>query len=227
MLITRAPARMISMMAVASSSGAALSVCRLARIVSPKIGRRRSVQLGQIAGAGEPLLACSIPATKVPWVHAPLSVSAQAAVGLPDISRIFSLARSGWFTATGPSIKPIQISFLPLLFSIKGVRFTKPKAPMGFCDVPRGGDIGPSGADACIIDLEIRREKSYFVYSLGDHLSREFCSADQGIVLWARPKAHRLFGIWFCIRRVELELQCLVLRPYRSNLRTSISPLSW
>jgi hypothetical protein len=90
-----------------------------------KMGRTSSVHPGQIAGAGEPLLALKMPAVKLPWVQAALPEWAHPARGSPAASLTLSAARSGWFAAMGPSINPIAISPLPLLSSISGARLTK------------------------------------------------------------------------------------------------------
>ena len=47
------------------------------------------------------------------------------AVGLSGIGLMFSLAKSGWSTATGPSMSPTTISGLPLVRSRSAVRRTK------------------------------------------------------------------------------------------------------
>jgi hypothetical protein len=52
--------------AAASSSGVALGMCSRPELVSAKIGRIRRLQLGQMAGAGDPRLADRIPAINVP-----------------------------------------------------------------------------------------------------------------------------------------------------------------
>ena len=108
-LMTRAPASTLSIMASASSSGVALGICPLPLAVSAKIGRNSSVQPGHIAGATEPRRAESMPATNVPCVHATLSARLHAPFGFPGISRMIEPARSGWSSATGPSIKATVI----------------------------------------------------------------------------------------------------------------------
>jgi len=60
------------MIAAASSWGVALGINSLSGVVSAKMGRTSKVQLGQIAGAAEVLLAHKMPATKVPCVQAAL-----------------------------------------------------------------------------------------------------------------------------------------------------------
>jgi hypothetical protein len=65
-LITRAFARTVSIIAAASSSAVALGVSVFPDEASAKIGRTSKVQLGQMAGAWEPLFAAMIPATNVP-----------------------------------------------------------------------------------------------------------------------------------------------------------------
>ena len=92
---------------------------------SPKIGCTSNVQSGAIPGAPLPLFACRIPATSVPCVQALPPVRAQLPGRLPGISRMFELGRSGWFTATGPSIRPIFTSALPRVRSINSFRCTR------------------------------------------------------------------------------------------------------
>jgi len=89
-------------------------------LASAKIGRTNKVQPGQIAGADEPRLAHKMPATNVPCVQAKLSARWQAPPSRPGISRIVVLERSAWSVMTGPSIRPIVISGLPLLSFISG-----------------------------------------------------------------------------------------------------------
>ena len=81
--MTFAPAPITSVMAVASSSGVALGICALAAGVSVKIGRTRRVQSGQMAGAEEPRLAQSMPATNVPCMQATLFASEHDALCCP------------------------------------------------------------------------------------------------------------------------------------------------
>jgi len=131
-LMMRAPASIQSVTAPASSSGVALGICAFADISSANMGRTNRVQFGQIAGARELRLAQRIPATKVPCIQAALPAEEQALESFPGISRIFSLASSGWFMATGPSINPMVISDLPEDDSISGVSFTNSKGPVVF-----------------------------------------------------------------------------------------------
>jgi hypothetical protein len=118
---------MHSIIAVASSSGVALGIRPFPDVVSAKMGRTSRTQLGQIAGATEPLFAHRIPATKVPCMQAALLVCVHLPPNPPGISRIFAPARSGWSMATGPSINPTFISGLPLVSSINAVSLTKSK----------------------------------------------------------------------------------------------------
>src|SRR5215213_8843103 len=108
-LSTRAPAFMHSTIAPASSLGVALGIAPFCAALSLKMGRINSVHPGQIAGAGEALLALKIPAVKVPWMQAALLEWVHPEPGRPPIPLTLSDARSGWFMATGPSIKPITI----------------------------------------------------------------------------------------------------------------------
>jgi hypothetical protein len=78
-----------------------------------------------MAGAGDSLFALKMPATKVPCRHAALLALAHAAPAFAEIWRTFSVARSGWSMATGPSTKPIRISGRPLVTAIKDGSFTK------------------------------------------------------------------------------------------------------
>jgi hypothetical protein len=123
---------MQSTMAAASSSGVELGIGALADILSVKMGRTKRVQPGQIAGAGEFLLAHKMPATKVPCIQAELPDSAHVPARLPEMSWILAAARAGWFIATGPSINPIIISDRPLVSCINGVSFTKSNGSMDF-----------------------------------------------------------------------------------------------
>jgi hypothetical protein len=70
----RAPASIVSMMALASSPGLALGMAVPEAKVSVKIGRTRTVQSGQMLGAGDERLAAIMPTTKVPCAQATLSV---------------------------------------------------------------------------------------------------------------------------------------------------------
>ena len=63
---------MHSLIAAASSRGVTLGICSLPENDSEKIGRTRSVQSGQIAGAEASRLADKMPVTNVPWRHAVL-----------------------------------------------------------------------------------------------------------------------------------------------------------
>jgi hypothetical protein len=60
------------MIAAASSSDVVLGSGSFPDVVSGKIGRTSKVQPGQMAGAAEPRLASSIPATNVPCLQAML-----------------------------------------------------------------------------------------------------------------------------------------------------------
>src|SRR5208282_616949 len=105
-------------MASASSIAEALGICSPLAGASEKIGLTRRVHPGQIAGATDARLARRMPATNVPCAHAGSPASAHAADSLPGTSRMFSAARSGLSSATGPSISPIGISGLPLVRAI-------------------------------------------------------------------------------------------------------------
>ena len=105
----------------ASSSGVALGISPLADLVSAKMGYSSKGQSGQMAGAAEFLFAHNMPAIKVPWVQAMLSDRVQAMPDFPEISWIFSAARSEWSVAIGPSIKPMGISLLPAVRFINAV----------------------------------------------------------------------------------------------------------
>lgn len=96
-------------------------------LVSGKIDRTSKLQPGQIAGAGEPLFADSIPATNVPCLQAVLPGRAQVPADSPGTSRMFSAASSGWPIKTGPSISPTLISGLPRVRSSNRVSLTKSK----------------------------------------------------------------------------------------------------
>src|SRR5215208_4107887 len=124
-LIKRAPAATASLMAAASSSGLALGNAPFLEVVSPKMGRTSNVHPGQIAGAGEPLLAHKIPATKVPCTQAALLVCEQLAPLAPGTSRIFAAVRSGLSKATGPSSRPTATSRAPPPSPISGVSPTE------------------------------------------------------------------------------------------------------
>src|ERR1700751_422562 len=109
----RAPAAIVSTIAEANSCGVALGISPLPEVVSGKIDRTNKLQPGQIAGAGERLLARSIPATNVPCLQAALLGRAQVPGDSPGTSWMFSDARSGWSITTGPSINPTLISGVP------------------------------------------------------------------------------------------------------------------
>ena len=102
-------------------------MCSRPEVVSVKMGRILSVQLGQIAGAAEFRFADNIPAMKVPCRQAVLLARVHAAPLFPGISRSCSPARSACWVATGPSISPIVTSGLPLVRSIKAVSLTNSK----------------------------------------------------------------------------------------------------
>src|SRR5262249_34175496 len=105
----------------------ALGICPFPEFVSRKIGRTNKLHPGQIAGAVEPLLADSIPATNVPCLQAALLDRAQVPANFPGTSRMFSVERSGWSILTGPSINPSLISEVPLVSSSNGINLTKSK----------------------------------------------------------------------------------------------------
>ena len=77
---------MHSTIALASSAGVALGNAPFSAAPSLKIGRASSEHPGQIAGAGEPLLALKMPAVKVPWMQAALPEWVHPAPGSPAIA---------------------------------------------------------------------------------------------------------------------------------------------
>src|SRR5215213_3224897 len=105
---------MHSTIAFASFAGVALGKPPFPAATSLKMGCTSSLHPGQIAGAGEPLLALKIPAVKVPWMQAALLDWVHPEPGWLAIHLTLSATRSGWFTATGPSINPISISGVPV-----------------------------------------------------------------------------------------------------------------
>ncbi len=130
--MTRAPAPMHSMIAAASSWGVALGICSCPEVDSANKGRIKRVQPGQMAGAGEFRFANNIPAMNVPCTHAVLSARVHAAALFPPISRRCPPARSGCWITTGPSMRPIFTSGLPLVRSIKAVRLTNSKGSISW-----------------------------------------------------------------------------------------------
>src|SRR6266542_6618841 len=136
---------MHSTIAPASSSGVALGICPFPEVVSEKMGRTSKVQLGQMAGAREFLLAHKMPATNVPCMQAALLAWAHAPESFPGTSRIFSLTRLGWFLATGPSINPTIISARPLVRSINAASLTKSNGVMARSQNDKlGGEKSPA-----------------------------------------------------------------------------------
>lgn len=123
-LMTRAPVSTLSVRASARSSGLALGICPLPLAVSAKLGRS-NVHPGQIAGATEPRLAESIPATNVPCVHATVAERAQVRVSFPGISRMVAATRSERSLATGQSISAAVVSGRPDPSFIKSPSRTK------------------------------------------------------------------------------------------------------
>ena len=121
----RAPASTQSIIAATNSWGVALGICALPAVASVKTGRISKVQSGQIAGAEEPRFAFKIPAIKVPCKQAMLSARVQVPPLFSESSRICWLASSGWSIATGPSMRPMVTSGLPLVRFINGVSATK------------------------------------------------------------------------------------------------------
>jgi hypothetical protein len=113
---------------------------------SRKIDRTSSVHPGAIRGAPLPLLALSIPATNDPRMHALLPVRVQLPDRLPRVSWVFGVGRSGWFSATGPSIRPIFTSALPLVRSINCFRCTSSRAAAEISVFLGSGAPGSSGA---------------------------------------------------------------------------------
>ena len=80
---------------IASPTSSELAVGRSSsESASRKIGRTSSVHPGEIAGAADPLLATMMPATNVPWRHAPLSEREHAAPSRVT-DWMFASARSG------------------------------------------------------------------------------------------------------------------------------------
>jgi hypothetical protein len=157
---TRAPASIVSIIAVASSSGVHLKICPPSCAISPKIGRTSNVQFGAIAGALLPRFAARIPATKVPCIQAALLGCAQEYGEVPLSTRMLSALKSGWVTATGPSMRPITTSRLPLVRFIRGVSLTSSRAAVDTgrtrSDMKYPNDHGPQGGRRLVRVPEIR-----------------------------------------------------------------------
>lgn len=89
-LIILAPARIVCIIASDNSSSVVfrtnkrfeIRVCKSSLFVSLNTGYMSNLQLGHIAGAFVPLIAASIPKTKVPCMHATLLAFLQMLVWL-------------------------------------------------------------------------------------------------------------------------------------------------